>query len=282
MSKADTKEYQSKHNITMFGKGRKKFKPLQTFAELGFPDSIMKICSGFSNPTPIQAQCWPVLASGRDIIGIAETGSGKTLAFSIPALAHLKHRVETESKSKPGFPKMLIVSPTRELAMQSQEVLEVAGKSCGVRSVCVYGGVPKWTQKEALKKGVEVVVATPGRLIDLINEGVCDLSQVSYLVLDEADRMLDQGFERDIRAIIACTHADRQTCLFSATWPDSVSNIANEFLNRPIKVTIGSDDLAAGTRITQIVEVVEDRAREQKLQQLLKKYQADKNRILIF
>jgi len=283
MSKADTKEYQSKHNITMFGKGRKKFKPLQTFAELGFPDSIMKICSGFSNPTPIQAQCWPVLASGRDIIGIAETGSGKTLAFSIPALAHLKHRVETESKSKPGFPKMLIVSPTRELAMQSQEVLEVAGKSCGVRSVCVYGGVPKWTQKEALKKGVEVVVATPGRLIDLINEGVCDLSQVSYLVLDEADRMLDQGFERDIRAIIGQTHPGRQTALFSATWPDSVRELAHSFLTKPIKVTIGSDDLAAGTRIKQIVEVIDDRARESRLTQLLKNYHSDrKNRILIF
>jgi len=283
MSKADTKEYQAKHNITMFGKGRKKFKPLQTFAELGFPDAIMKICSGFSNPTPIQAQCWPVLASGRDIIGIAETGSGKTLAFSIPALAHLKHRVETEGRSKAGFPKMLIVSPTRELAMQSQEVLEVAGSSCGVRSVCVYGGVPKWTQKEALKKGVEVVVATPGRLIDLINEGVCDLSQVSYLVLDEADRMLDQGFERDIRAIIGQTHTSRQTALFSATWPDSVRELAHSFLTRPIKVTIGSDDLAAGTRIKQIVEVVEDRAREGKLTQLLKKYHSDrKNRILIF
>merc|ERR1719427_310427 len=170
----------------------------------------MKVCSGFSNPTPIQAQCWPVLASGRDIIGIAETGSGKTLAFSIPALAHLKHRVESEGKSRSGCPKMLIISPTRELAMQSQEVLDVAGASCGVRSVCVYGGVPKWTQKEALKKGVEVVVATPGRLIDLINEGVCDLSQVSYLVLDEADRMLDQGFERDIRAIVGQTHTSRQ------------------------------------------------------------------------
>jgi len=283
MSKADTKEYQAKNNITMFGKGRKKFKPLQTFAELGFPDTIMKICSGFSNPTPIQAQCWPVLASGRDIIGIAETGSGKTLAFSIPALAHLKHRVETEGRSKAGFPKMLIVSPTRELAMQSQEVLEAAGSSCGVRSVCVYGGVPKWTQKEALKKGVEVVVATPGRLIDLINEGVCDLSQVSYLVLDEADRMLDQGFERDIRAIIGQTHTSRQTALFSATWPDSVRELAHSFLTRPIKVTIGSDDLAAGTRIKQIVEVVEDRAREGKLTQLLKKYHTDrKNRILIF
>merc|ERR1712168_789501 len=186
-------------------------------------------------------------------------------------------------KSKAGLPKMLIVSPTRELAMQSQEVLEAAGGSCGVRSVCVYGGVPKWTQKEALKKGVEVVVATPGRLIDLINEGVCDLSQVSYLVLDEADRMLDQGFERDIRAIIGQTHPGRQTALFSATWPDSVRELAHSFLTKPIKVTIGSDDLAAGTRIKQIVEVIDDRAREGKLSQLLKKYHSDrKNRILIF
>merc|ERR1719384_1386854 len=272
MSKADTKEYRTTHAISMFGKGRKTFKPLRTFGELGFPDSIMKICSGFSNPTPIQAQCWPVLASGRDIIGIAETGSGKTLAFSIPALAHLKHRVETEGRAKKGSPMMLIVSPTRELAMQSQVVLEAAGGSCGVRSVCVYGGVPKWTQKEVLKKGVEVVVATPGRLIDLMNEGVCDLSQVSYLVLDEADRMLDQGFERDIRAIIGQTHPARQTALFSATWPDSVRELAHSFLTKPIKVTIGSDDLAAGTRIKQIVEVIDDRAREGKLSQLLKKY----------
>jgi len=283
MSKAEMKEYQSSKKITMFGKGRKKFKPLLTFAELGFPESIMKICSGFSNPTPIQAQCWPVLATGRDIIGIAETGSGKTLAFSIPALAHLKHRVESEGKSRTGCPKMLIISPTRELAMQSQEVLEAAGGSCGVRSVCVYGGVPKWTQKEALKKGVEVVVATPGRLIDLIDEGVCDLSQVSYLVLDEADRMLDQGFERDIRNIIGQTHKGRQTALFSATWPDSVRELAHSFLTKPIKVTIGCDDLTANIRITQIVEVVEDRAREGKLTQLLKKYHADrKNRVLIF
>merc|ERR1719154_265539 len=109
----------------MYGKGRKKFKPLRSFPELGFSDSIMKICSGFSAPTPIQAQCWPILASGRDIIGIAETGSGKTLAFSIPALAHLQHRVDSEGKSRAGCPKMLIISPTRELAMQSQEVLDV-------------------------------------------------------------------------------------------------------------------------------------------------------------
>merc|ERR1712130_475214 len=168
-------------------------------------------------------------------------------------------------------------------AMQSQEVLEQAGSSCGIRSTCVYGGFPKWQQIQDLKQGVEVIVATPGRLIDLINDGCVNLGQVSYLVLDEADRMLDQGFERDIRAIVGQTHPGRQTALFSATWPDSVRELAHSFLKRPIKVTIGSDDLAAGTRITQIVEVVDDRAREGKLTQLLKKYHADrKNRILIF
>jgi len=282
MSKAEVKAYHSEHSITLYGKGRKKFIPLRTFGELGFSKSIMKITAGFKVPTPIQAQCWPILGSGRDIIGIAETGSGKTLAFSIPGLAHLQHRLSTE-KTVPGRPMMLIISPTRELAMQSQVVLEEAGKSCKVRSICVYGGVPKWEQKQQLSRGVEVVVATPGRLIDLMGEGACDLSQVSYLVLDEADRMLDQGFERDIRQIIGETHQARQTALFSATWPDSVRELAHSFLSRPIKVTIGSDDLAAGTRITQIVEVLEDRAREQRLQQLLKKYHADrKNRILIF
>merc|ERR1711962_1801368 len=169
------------------------------------------------------------------------------------------------------------------LAMQSQEVLEAAGKECGIASVCVYGGVSKWGQKEALGKGVEVVVATPGRLIDLMQEGIISLAQVSYLVLDEADRMLDQGFERDIRQIVGETHKGRQTALFSATWPDSVRELAHSFLTRPIKVTIGSEDLAAGTRITQIVEVIEDRAREARLKKLLNEYHSSrKNRVLIF
>merc|ERR1719339_437297 len=283
MTKAEMKSYQAKEHITLYGKGRKTMKPVLQFKSLGFPSNIMAVCKGFEKPTPIQAQCWPVLASGRDVIGIAETGSGKTLAFTIPALTHLQHRTATEGRAAKGSPRMLIIAPTRELAMQSQEVLEAAGKECGIASVCVYGGVSKWGQKEALGKGVEVVVATPGRLIDLMQEGIISLAQVSYLVLDEADRMLDQGFERDIRAIIGQTHTARQTALFSATWPDSVRELAHSFLNKPIKVTIGCDDLTANIRITQIVEVVEDRAREGKLTQLLKKYHADrKNRILIF
>merc|ERR1712130_419324 len=283
MTKAEMKSYQAKEHITLYGKGRKTMKPVLQFKSLGFSSNIMAVCKGFEKPTPIQAQCWPVLASGRDVIGIAETGSGKTLAFTIPALAHLQHRTATEGKASKGSPRMLIIAPTRELAMQSQEVLEAAGKECGIASVCVYGGVSKWGQKEALSRGVEVVVATPGRLIDLMQEGIISLAQVSYLVLDEADRMLDRGFERDIRQIVGETHKGRQTALFSATWPDSVRELAHSFLTKPIKVTIGSEDLAAGTRITQIVEVVEDRAREGLLLKLLKKYHSDrKNRILIF
>jgi len=281
-AKSDVKKYYKEHNITMKGRGRKTFKPLLTFPELGFPSTMMKVVEGFDKPTPIQSCCWPIAASGRDIIGIAETGSGKTLAFSMPALAHLKKRVETEKTKRKG-PMMLVVAPTRELAMQSQEVLEVAGKFCGIRSVAIYGGVPKWPQRKALEQGFEVVVATPGRLIDLMNEGCCDLSQVSYLVLDEADRMLDQGFERDVRSIIAETHPQRQTCLFSATWPESIRALAHEFLKSPIRVTVGSEDLAANTRITQIVEVIEDQMREAKLKKLLEKYHSSrKNRVLIF
>merc|ERR1719499_1938734 len=143
-------------------------KPLLEFKSLAVPSNIMSVCEKFEKPTPIQAQCWPILASGRDVIGIAETGSGKTLAFTIPALTHLQHRTATEGRASKGSPRMLIIAPTRELAMQSQEVLESAGKECGVASVCVYGGVSKWGQKEALSKGVASVCVYGGRLIDLM------------------------------------------------------------------------------------------------------------------
>jgi len=281
MSKIQTKEYRTKHNITIDGIGSKKFRPLNNFNDLGFDKKFMKVCKDFKEPTPIQSQCWPVIASGRDIIGIAETGSGKTLAFVIPALPHIAQRLENLSSNN-LHPIMLIVAPTRELAMQSQKVLESAGKSCSIRSACVYGGVSKHDQKVILKSGVEVIVATPGRLCDLMNDTSINLKNVSYLVLDEADRMLDQGFERDIRKIISATSPNRQTCLFSATWPDSVQSLASEFLLNPVKVTIGSQDLAAGKTITQIVEVVDEFSREQKLKVLLKKYHINECRIIIF
>lgn len=282
-------EYRKAQKITMYGEGKSQglFHPIRDFTKLGFEKNLLEAVRNFKEPTPIQASSWPVIASGRDTIGIAQTGSGKTLAFSIPAFAHIRHRLDKEQASSFWKPKkyvkrkgpiMLVVAPTRELAQQSQDVIEAAGKACGIRSVSVYGGVSKDLQRRSLNKngGVpfEVVIATPGRLIDLMQEQSCDLSEVSYLVLDEADRMLDQGFEKDVRKIIAATHADRQTCLFSATWPDSVRELAHEFLQNPIKITIGSDDLTAASTIEQIVEVFDDeRQRQGKLLDILKKHQ---------
>merc|ERR1711892_653552 len=194
---ADVAKFRGEHNMIITGRGAENFKPLQT-------------CKDFKTPTPIQAQCWPIIGSGRDIIGIAETGSGKTLAFSLPAIAHMLYRYENPVQGVPANPIMLVLSPTRELAMQTQVVMEEAGKACEIRSVCCYGGVPKWEQKRQLRWGVEVVVATPGRLKDLVQMGCVSLAGISYLVLDEADRMLDQGFEDDIREIIGMTHKKRQ------------------------------------------------------------------------
>lgn len=257
------------------------YRPICSFADVTFDAKFLKSTSGFSKPTPIQSQCWPILASGRDIIGIAETGSGKTLAFSIPGLIHIAAQPAISPKH-PG-PRMLVVAPTRELAMQSSEVITQAGKQCGLRSTCIYGGVPKNEQKKILRSGVHVVVATPGRLKDLLEERACDLSKVTFVVLDEADRMLDEGFEKDIRKIIGATHLERQIAMFSATWPQSIQKLAHEFLTDPVKVTIGSDDLAASQNVTQLVEVIEDRARDARVHTLLQKYHSSrKNRVLLF
>ncbi|KAL4157836.1 hypothetical protein PRNP1_003618 [Phytophthora ramorum] len=255
------------------------YRPVLSFDDVTFEAKFMKSTKGFDKPTPIQSQCWPILASGRDIIGIAETGSGKTLAFSIPGMIHIAAQPEVSLKH-PG-PRMLVVAPTRELAMQSSAVISEAGKKCGLKSICIYGGVPKHTQKKALRDGVHVVVATPGRLKDLVEERSCNLSKVTFVVLDEADRMLDEGFEKDIRSIIGSTHPERQIAMFSATWPQSIQKLAHEFLNNPVKVTIGSDELAASVNVTQIVEVIDDRARDARAHALLQKYHSSrKNRIL--
>lgn len=269
------------------------------------------VVNKFTKPSPIQAQCWPVLlsktstdenehASGRDIVGIAETGSGKTLAFSIPALTFMYNQ-DSDLKNKKGkkrLPRMLVLAPTRELAMQSAAVLEEFGQVVNLRSLVVYGGVPKNHQRDALRKGVDCIVATPGRLKDLIHEGSCDLSGISNLVLDEADRMLDMGFEEDVRFIISnCRDKnERQTAMFSATWPASIRKLAMEYMVDPIRVYVGfeaivgsngennvDDSLSANKRVTQTVEVIEDRERDARLRELLRKYHGKRdNRILVF
>lgn len=287
------------------------FKPLTSFECL--TSSLRSYCpyimnyiraKQFSKPSPIQSQCWAPLLSGRDVVGIAATGSGKTLGFLIPGLLRLeylksvnKNNLSSNSSSKKPnvpMPKILIVAPTRELAMQSYQVVEDLG---GPKGVCIYGGVPKGMQKQSLQGGAEIVVATPGRLMDLIDEHQLSLSQVCYLVLDEADRMLDEGFEPVIRQIISlCPQvaspsdtfeqslSKRQTVMFSATWPEEIRNLADKFLNHDmIKVTVGSDELSANHRVTQIVECVQAFEKDKKLTHLLETYhKSRKNRILIF
>lgn len=252
--------------------------PIIAFKDAPFDKELMQCTKGFEKPTSIQAQCWPICLSGQDLVGIASTGSGKTLSFGLPGLTHIiklgKHQKKTTA--------MLVLAPTRELAMQSAVVLEAAGKPCGVKTACIYGGVAKHEQRGLIRGGVQIIVATPGRLLDFMEEGAIDCSGVSYLVLDEADRMLDLGFEKDIRRIIGQCAKDRQTLMFSATWPMSIQGIASEFLSNPARVTVGSEELSANHRVKQVVEVVEPQVKERRLLDMLKKYHTGKNRILIF
>ncbi|KAI5082198.1 hypothetical protein GOP47_0002365 [Adiantum capillus-veneris] len=259
-----------------------KFRPLESFVEVQAPKVVMECCSSFNKPSPIQAYAWPFVLDGRDLVGIAATGSGKTLAFGVPALVHVLKRAEKGLKQT--YPTCLVLSPTRELAQQISEVLVDAGRPCGVRVACFYGGTSKKPQYIALKLGVDIIVATPGRLQDLVEEGCCALQKVSFVVLDEADRMLDLGFEEAVRALIGQTSKSRQTIMFSATWPSAVDQLAKEFMRgSPIKVIVGSQDLAANHSVTQVVEVIDTTLRDARLLELLKKYhKSERNRILVF
>ena len=266
------------------------FTPFLTFDDVTLPQDIMKVCSSFEKPTPIQAQTWPILTKGRDVVGIAETGSGKTLAFSLPGMERIKRLAKANKGQEPPIPspRMLVLAPTRELAQQSADVIREAGLTAGLRSVVVYGGMPKHVQRQQLQKGCDCVVATPGRLKDFMQENSISLARVTYLVLDEADRMLDMGFAPEVRYIVkecASPGPDgRQTAMFSATWPMEIRKLASEFLTNPVRVTLGSDVLTANHRVSQHVEVFDDEyRREARLKQLLKEiHKGQKNRVIVF
>lgn len=272
-------------NVVVSGKdiNDSKYKALNSFSESKLPEELLECCKNFNKPSPIQSNSWPFLLHGRDFIGIAKTGSGKTLAFGIPAMNHILNKRKNKPTKK-VTPLCLVLSPTRELAQQIFDVLSDAGKPSGVRSVCVYGGTSKGPQISALKSGMDIVVGTPGRLKDLIEMGVCQLQEVSFVVLDEADRMLDMGFEPEVRSILSKTSSVRQVVMFSATWPTAVNQLAQEFMDpNPVKVVVGSEDLAANHDVMQIVEVLEDRARDERLVTLLEKYhKSRRNRVLVF
>jgi ATP-dependent RNA helicase RhlE len=188
--------------------------------------------AGYTKPTPIQHQAIPVVLEGRDVLGLAQTGTGKTAAFLLPILQRL-------TKGPLRQVRALIVAPTRELAEQIHQMSKDLGKNTKVRSVAVYGGVSKVRQVEALRRGAEIVVACPGRLLDLLNGHSVNLSRVEVLVLDEADRMCDMGFLPDIRRIIKALPTQRQTLFFSATMPKDIRKLANKILDDPATVQIG-------------------------------------------
>jgi ATP-dependent RNA helicase DBP3 len=266
------RQFFEQHTITVSGMGSEEFFPALSFAEVEFPTKAQKVISGFAKPMPIQSVCWPVILAKRDTIGIAETGSGKTLGFALPSLCHV---LASEEK----YAKVLVLAPTRELIMQTSLVYE----QLGANVVCLYGGTSKQYQIAGLRKAVDVIAATPGRLIDLVESELCQLSGVTFLVLDEADRMLDTGFERPIRQIITMVHPSRQALFFTATWPESIRKLASEFLEDPITITIGSPDITANTRVRQVVEIVADENKDARLLKLLHEYNPEKEaRVLIF
>ncbi|KAI7986194.1 hypothetical protein ACSBR2_042991 [Camellia fascicularis] len=278
MSESEAEEYRKRREITV--EGRDVPKPVKAFRDVGFPEYVIQeiVKAGFTEPTPIQAQGWPMALKGRDLVGIAETGSGKTLAYLLPAIVH----VNAQPILAPGDgPIVLVLAPTRELAVQIQQEATKFGASSRIKNTCIYGGVPKGPQVRDLQKGVEIVIATPGRLIDMMESHHTNLRRVTYLVLDEADRMLDMGFDPQIRKIVSQIRPDRQTLYWSATWPKEVEQLARKFLYNPYKVIIGSQDLKANHAIRQHVEIVSENQKYNKLVKLLEDIM-DGSRILIF
>ena len=212
---------------------------------LGIIEPILKAlrAEGYTHPTPIQEQAIPLLLRGKDLLGCAQTGTGKTAAFAIPILQHIY--LDRQRNNGQRKIKALVVTPTRELAIQIADSFTVYGKFTGIKNTVIFGGVKQFAQIQALRKGVDVLVATPGRLLDLMAQGFITLKNVKYFVLDEADRMLDMGFIHDIRKIIAKLPAERQSLFFSATMPPDIVKLSRNILGNPEKVSVKPEQTTA-------------------------------------
>lgn len=236
-----------------------------TFENLDLIEPILKALKeeGYSSPTPIQEQSIPILLQGKDLLGCAQTGTGKTAAFSIPILQKLY-----KTDHRKGI-KALILTPTRELAIQIGESFEAYGKYTGLKHAVIFGGVGQKPQTDALHNGVQILVATPGRLLDLISQGFVNLKSLDFFVLDEADRMLDMGFIHDIKRILKLLPAKRQTLFFSATMPPEIEKLANSMLTKPEKVEVTPVSSTVDT-ISQSIYFVEKKEKKDLLIHLLK------------
>ncbi|MCK9510985.1 MAG: DEAD/DEAH box helicase [Pigmentiphaga sp.] len=249
-----------------------------TFADLGLDPALLRAVTetGYTQPTPIQHQAIPVVLDGHDLLAAAQTGTGKTAGFTLPVLQRLLH---TERGAKPGRPRCLILTPTRELAAQVEASVQTYGRHVPLKSLVMFGGVNINPQIAALRKPLDILVATPGRLLDHVGQKTVDLSGVSILVLDEADRMLDMGFIRDIRKILALLPKARQTLLFSATFSDEIRQLAQGVLRDPREVSVAARNTTA-ERVDQSVHLVPQHLKRDALSHLIRRH--DWRQVLVF
>jgi ATP-dependent RNA helicase DDX5/DBP2 len=252
--------------------------PINDFSEIWSVEE-RKGLMNFGKPTTIQAVTWPVLLSGQDLIGIAETGSGKTIAYLLPAFRHVI------KQKKVPFTKVLVISPTRELTQQiSQEFQKFSPSFGNFRSAVLYGGAPKGPQARQLSVSPEFIFCTPGRLLDFNSDRIANINRTSFVVLDEADRLLDMGFGPAIEQIIERTNPGRQTVMFSATWPREVQEMARKFQTNPVRLTVGNPNrLAACSNITQLFYFCEPHQKNEILQSILNQIKSTSGgRVLVF
>ncbi len=250
-----------------------------TFKELNITDQILKAIEekGYTTPTPIQQKAIPVALAKRDVLGCAQTGTGKTASFAIPIIQNLLLAPKETANSKRI--KALILTPTRELALQISECISDYAKYTRVRHGVIFGGVGQRPQVDLLRKGVDILVATPGRLLDFMNQGIVSLDSIQYFVLDEADRMLDMGFIHDIKRILPKLPKEKQTLFFSATMPDTIISLTNSLLRRPVKISVTPKSSTVDA-IEQLVYFVEKKEKSLLLVSLLEK--AEEQSVLVF
>ncbi|XP_021560369.1 DEAD box protein 53 [Neomonachus schauinslandi] len=234
--------------------------------------------AGFQKPMPIQSQAWPVILQGIDLIGVAQTGTGKTLSYLMPGFIHLNNQpIPREERNGPG---MLVLTPTRELALQVEaECSKYSYK--GLKSICIYGGGSREQQIQDITKGIDIIIATPGRLNDLQMNNFVNLRSITYLVLDEADKMLDLGFEHQIMKILLDVRPDRQTVMTSATWPDTIRRLAQSYLKEPMIVYVGTLDLVAVNTVEQNIIITTEEEKRSLIQEFLQSL-SPQDKVIVF
>ena len=253
---------------------------MKAFTDLGLASPLVDALTrqGYETPTPIQAQAIPSALKGHDILGTAQTGTGKTAAFTLPILQQLMRYMDKSGK-RPV--RVLILTPTRELAIQIGESITSYGTNIKLHHTVIFGGVGQRPQTDALKRGVDIITATPGRLLDLMNQGFIDLKNIEHFVLDEADRMLDMGFIHDVKKVIAKIPKKRQTLFFSATMPNEVVKLSDSLLNNPIRVSVAPVSTTA-EKVQQKVFKVDQKAKRFLLRSLLKDNSIEIPSVLVF